>query len=361
MADRDEARYWLALSFIPGLGGATFRRLLSQFGLPDKIFAASAAQLNAVAEAKIAQAIAAGIDQEKLVTALQWLAEPGNHLITLADAEYPKALLETLDSPPFLYVKGRLDLLNQPALAIVGSRQATPQGAKDAEAFAQALSDAGLTIVSGMALGIDAAAHRGGLNGRASSIAVVGTGLDIVYPARNRDLAYQLAAHGAIISEFPLGTPSMAQNFPRRNRIISGLARGVLVVEAALKSGSLITARLAGEQGREVFAIPGAIHSPLAKGCHRLIKQGAKLVESAHDVLEELGWAKLVSAHPSELPSPETAYPDFIKHLGHSPCAIDTLVGHTGLTAERVCAILLELELSGRVASLPGGLYQAIN
>ena len=361
MADRDEARYWLALSFIPGLGGATFRRLLSQFGLPDKIFAAPAAQLSAVAEAKIAHAIGAGVDQEKLAIALKWLTEPGNHLITLADAEYPKALLETLDPPPFLYVKGRLDLLNQPALAIVGSRQATPQGEKDAEAFAHALSDAGLTIVSGMALGIDAAAHRGGLKGRGASVAVVGTGLDIVYPARNRELAYQLAEHGAIISEFPLGTPSMAQNFPRRNRIISGLARGVLVVEAALKSGSIITARLAGEQGREVFAIPGSIHSSLAKGCHRLIKQGAKLVENAQDVLEELGWETSVSAHLSKSPQAETTHPDFIKHLGHSPCAIDTLIGRTGLTAERVCAILLELELSGRVASLPGGLYQAIN
>ena len=361
MAERDEARYWLALSLIPGLGGETFRRLLAQFGLPDKIFAASPAQLSAASDAKIARAISAGMDEEKLAAALTWLDSPGNYLVTLADTEYPQALLETSDPPPFLYVKGRLDLINQPALAIVGSRQATPQGEKDAEAFAQALSDAGLTIVSGMALGIDAAAHRGGLKGRGASVAVVGTGLDIVYPARNRELAYQLAEHGAIISEFPLGTPSMAQNFPRRNRIISGLARGVLVVEAAVQSGSLITARLAGEQGREVFAIPGPIHSSLAKGCHRLIKQGAKLVESAQDVLEELGWETSVSAHLSKPPPPETDHPDFIKHLGHSPCAIDTLVGCTGLTAERVCAILLELELSGRVASLPGGLYQAIN
>jgi DNA processing protein len=361
MADRDEARYWLALSFIPGLGGATFRRLLSHFGLPDKIFAATAAQLSAVSDAKIARAISADIDEEKLDLALTWLALPGNYLVTLADPEYPQALLETLDPPPFLYVKGRLDLINQPALAIVGSRQATPQGEKDAEAFAHALSDAGLTIVSGMALGIDAAAHRGGLKGRGASVAVVGTGLDIVYPARNRELAYQLAERGAIISEFPLGTPSMAQNFPRRNRIISGLARGVLVVEAAVRSGSLITARLAAEQGREVFAIPGPIHSSLAKGCHRLIKQGAKLVESAQDVLEELGWAESVSAHPQEVPKVEKAHPDFMKYLGHSPCGVDALVIRSGLTAERVCAILLELELSGRVASVPGGLYQAIH
>ncbi len=362
MADRDEARFWLALSFIPGLGGETFRRLLSQFGLPDKIFAASPAQLRAVADEKIVRAIHAGVDQEKLSAALEWLAAPGNYLITLADAEYPQALLEVPDPPPFLYVNGRLDLLNLPALAIVGSRQATPQGEKDAAAFARVLSDAGFTIVSGMALGIDAAAHRGGLEGRAASIAVVGTGLDIIYPARNRELAHQLAEQGAIISEFPLGTPSMAQNFPQRNRIISGLARGVLVVEAALKSGSLITARLAGEQGREVFALPGSIHSALAKGCHRLIKQGAKLVESAQDILEDLGYsASSVSEHAHGTAQKEAAYPDFIKQLGHNPCAIDTLVSRTGLTAERVCAILLELELSGRVASLPGGLYQAIN
>ncbi|MBT9613148.1 MAG: DNA-protecting protein DprA [Burkholderiales bacterium] len=361
MAERDEARYWLALSFIPGLGGETFRRLLSQFGPPDKIFCASTAQLSTVVDPPIARAISAGLDADRLAPALDWLTQPGNHLITLADAEYPQALLETPNPPAILYIKGRLDLLNQPALGIVGSRHATPQGARDAEAFAHALSDAGLTIVSGMALGIDASAHRGGLKGAASSIAVVGTGLDIVYPARNRELAHQLAEHGTIISEFPLGTPSKAQNFPRRNRIISGLARGVLVVEAALQSGSLITARLAGEQGREVFAIPGSIHSPLSKGCHRLIKQGAKLVESAQDILEELGWAAPVSTHMRDTPEPDQAYAEFLNHLGHTPTAIDALVRRTGLTSERVCSILLELELNGQVASLPGGLYQAIN
>ena len=361
MAERDEARYWLALSLIPGLGGETFRRLLSTFGPPQHIFAASAAQLRAVCDAKIALAISAGVDDAALATPLQWLSEPGNHLITLADVEYPQALLEIPDPPPFLYVKGRVELLQQTALAIVGSRRATPQGEKDAEAFAKALSDAGFTIISGMALGVDAAAHRGGLQGTASSIAVVGTGLDIVYPARNRDLAHQLALQGAIVSEFALGTPSMAQNFPRRNRIISGLARGVLVVEAALRSGSLITARLAGEQGREVFAIPGSIHSPLAKGSHRLIKQGAKLVESAQDILEELGCSKPVSVCSPEPVSEPSAHQEFFRQLGHHPCAIDALVTRTGLTAERVSAILLELEISGLVASLPGGLYQAIN
>jgi DNA processing protein len=361
MADRDEARYWLALSFIPGLGGETFRRLLAAFGPPENIFSATPAQLGAVCDPKIARAIAAGMDEAALAPALAWLAEPGNHLITLADAEYPQALLQTADPPPFLYVKGRLSLLQQPALALVGSRRATPQGEKDAEAFAGALSEAGFTIVSGLALGIDAAAHRGGLKGAGSSIAVVGTGLDIVYPARNRDLAHQLAQKGAIVSEFALGTPSLAPNFPRRNRIISGLARGVLVVEAALRSGSLITARLAGEQGREVFAMPGSIHSPLAKGCHHLIKQGAKLVESAQDILEELGYSEPVSVCSQEPEAVSGAHQELVNQLGHSPCAIDTLVTRTGLTAERVCAILLELEISGRVASLPGGLYQVID
>ena len=361
MADREEARYWLALNLIPGLGGETFRRLLSALGSPESIFSATPAQLRAVCDTKIAHAISAGVDDEVLAPTLHWLSEPGNHLITLADAEYPQTLLEVPDPPPFLYVKGRVELLQKTALAIVGSRRATPQGEKDAEAFAKALSDAGFTIISGMALGIDAAAHRGGLKGAAASIAVVGTGLDIVYPARNRDLAHQLAQQGAIISEFALGTPSMAQNFPRRNRIISGLARGVLVVEAALRSGSLITARLAGEQGREVFAIPGSIHSPLAKGSHHLIKQGAKLVESAQDILEELGSAAAEGASsPIAAPSPST-HQEFVRQLGHVPCAIDTLVTRTGLTAERVSAILLELEMGGRVASLPGGLYQAIN
>ena len=361
MADRDDARYWLALSLIPGLGGETFRRLLSALGPPENIFSAAPEQLRAVCDAKIARAIGAGVDDQALAPTLQWLCEAGNHLITLGDTEYPRALLEIPDPPPFLYVKGRVELLQQSALAIVGSRRATPQGEKDAEAFAKALADAGFTIISGMALGIDTAAHRGGLRGAASSIAVVGTGLDIVYPARNRDLAHQLAQQGAIISEFALGTPSMAQNFPRRNRIISGLARGVLVVEAALRSGSLISARLAGEQGREVFAIPGSIHSPLAKGCHRLIKQGAKLVESAQDILEELGVNSVSDVQPPKPEAEQTDHHTFVQQLGHSPCAIDTLVARTGLTAERVSAILLELEMGGRVASLPGGLFQAIN
>ncbi|HMJ48947.1 MAG TPA: DNA-processing protein DprA, partial [Burkholderiales bacterium] len=240
----------------------------------------------------------------------------------------------------------------------VGSRNATPQGIANAESFARNLSDAGLTILSGLAVGIDAAAHRGGLKGAASSVAVLGTGLDIVYPARNRDLAHMLADNGALVSEFPLGTPAIASNFPRRNRVISGMARGCLVVEAAVSSGSLITARLALEQGREVFAIPGSIHSPLSKGCHALIKQGAKLAESAQDILEEIGWQKTpetIQAAGTEKASP------LLEHLGFDPCNIDTLCARSQLSPDAVTALLLELELAGRVAALPGGLFQRLH
>lgn len=360
MAERDEALHWVALSLVPGLGGEGYRRLLSAFGPPDRIRAASLAALSAVVERKTAAAILDTAGGDLLKQTREWLEQPGNHVVTLADPEYPQSLLQIPDPPPLLYVKGRRELLNRPALAVVGSRNATVQGKKDARSFAETLSASGLCIVSGLALGIDAAAHEGGLAAPGASIAVVGTGLDIVYPAANRALAHRLAEDGAIVSEFALGTPSMAGNFPRRNRIISGLARGVLVVEAAVRSGSLITARLAGEQGREVFAIPGSIHSALSKGCHRLIKQGAKLVESAQDILEELGWAEAAPAPAPPAAIEAEVEPGLLAHLGHEPCAIDVLVARTGLTAERVSSILLELELAGRVASLPGGLYQAI-
>jgi DNA processing protein len=260
-----------------------------------------------------------------------------------------------------LYVKGRNDLLNLPALAIVGSRNATPQGAALAESFAKALSDAGLTIVSGLALGIDAAAHRGGLAGSARSIAVVGTGLDVVYPARNRALAHELAAAGALVSEFPLGTGPLASNFPRRNRLISGLARGCLVIEAAAQSGSLITARLANEQGREVFAVPGSIHSPLSKGCHLLIKQGAKLVEDARDILEELHMPLPVpAAAASAAARAGTREQALLEHLGFDPCDIDTLSTRSGLSSDVVSSLLTQFEIEGIVAALPGGRYQRV-
>lgn len=351
-----EATLWIALSLIEGLGNQSLRALLGRFGGPEHIYGAPRGELRQFVSDSIAQEIAAGPDAERTASTLEWLQRPGNYLITLADAHYPRALLETPDPPPLLYCKGHPELLNQPALAIVGSRNATPQGEKTAEAFAQALSDHGYCIVSGLALGIDGAAHRGALLGRAGTIAVVGTGLDIVYPARHRQLAHEIAERGAIISEFPLGTPSMAQNFPRRNRIISGLSRGCLVVEANLQSGSLITARLAAEQGREVFAIPGSIHSPVAKGCHQLIKQGAKLVDSIHDILEELGTVSMATQT-----APETTENDpLLVHMGYDPVTTDTLIARSGLTSEALSSMLLVLELEGKVASLPGGRYQRL-
>jgi len=290
-----------------------------------------------------------------------WAAEPGNRIITLADGDYPRALLES-DSPPLLlYVKGRTDLLGRERmLAIVGSRNATRQGEADATAFATALSAAGITIISGLALGIDAAAHRGALAGSGATIAVIGTGADRIYPARNAGLAREIAEHGLILSEFPLGTPPLAANFPRRNRLIAGLAQGCLVVEAAARSGSLITARLAAESGREVFAIPGSIHSPLSKGCHELIRQGAKLVESAQDIAEELRWEAVLSPAKSPLMPADPREAALLAALGHAPCGVDALVERTGLTTESLIAILLSLELAGRVAQLPGGLYQSL-
>ena len=291
--------------------------------------------------------------------ALAWLDEPGNSIVTLADAAYPQSLLRLADPPPLLYVKGRTDLLNRPALAIVGSRTATRQGEADAQAFAATLSAAGLTIVSGLALGIDAAAHRGALTGPGSTVAVIGTGADRIYPARNGALARAIAAGGTVVSEFHLGTPPLPPNFPRRNRLIAGLARGCLVVEAAERSGSLITARLALDCGGEVFAIPGSIHSPLAKGCHRLIKQGAKLVERATDILEELQWEATVAA-----PVGAAAAADddpVLAALGADCCDLDTLAERTGLAAEALLAKLLPLELDGKVAPLPGGRYQRLH
>ena len=355
----NDAADWIALSLVPGLGGEGFRRLLKSFGLPAHILGASHNQLSGIVKAEVARAIADCSSSEAVERTLAWLDSAGNQLVTLADADYPAQLLEIPDPPPLLYLKGRRELLSAASLAVVGSRNATPQGISNAEAFARTLSGAGLAITSGMALGIDAAAHRGGLLGSGSSIAIVGTGLDIIYPARNKAIALGLAKDGAIVSEFPLGTPPIAANFPRRNRIISGLARGCLVIEATLKSGSLITARLAADQGREVFAIPGSIHSPLSKGCHALIKQGAKLVDSAADVLEELHW----QAAPQQNNAVPRSTPDdpLLAALGFDPLAIDTLAERAGLSTAEVSSRLLTLELAGLVASLPGGLYQRLS
>jgi DNA processing protein len=257
-------------------------------------------------------------------------------------------------------VKGRAELLARPSLAIVGSRNATAQGVANAEAFARALSDAGLTIVSGLALGADAAAHRGGLAGASSSVAILGTGADIVYPARNRALAHALAERGVLASEFALGTRPLTENFPRRNRLISGLALGCLVVEAAADSGSLITARLAAEQGREVFAIPGSIHSPLAKGCHQLIKQGAKLVENARDVLEELQIPAPAPAAPPPAAATDARTERLLEVLGEEILDRDTLAARCRLQPAELAALLTQLEIDGDIATLPGGLIQRV-
>ncbi len=360
MPGANDLAAWLRLTLAPGIGGEAQRKLLSAFGPPDQIFSASVATLARTIPLKQAEQLLSHDAQGGIDAVLAWAAEPGNAILTLADAAYPQRLLDAPDPPTVLYVKGSIELLNAPALAIVGSRNATPQGESNAQAFAAALSDAGLTIVSGLALGIDAAAHRGGLRGKGSTIAVIGTGIDRVYPARNQALARDIAAHGAIVSEFPLGTPALKENFPRRNRIISGLALGCLVVEAAERSGSLITARLAGEQGRDVFAIPGSIHSPLSKGCHKLIKQGAKLVDDARDILDELGLATAADNRATALPAPNAETTRLLDCIGFDPCDMDTLALRSGLTAEKLYAILLQLELAGRIASLPGGRFQRI-
>ncbi len=280
-------------------------------------------------------------------------------MIALGDAAYPHALLESPDPPLLLYAIGRLELLHAPALAIVGSRHASVQGRQNASAFAAHLGGAGFTIVSGLALGIDGAAHEGALGSAGSTIAVVATGLDQVYPRRHLALAGRIAAEGLLLSEHPLGTPPLRENFPQRNRIIAGLTRGTLVVEATLQSGSLITARLAVEAGREVFAIPGSIHSPQAKGCHALIKQGAKLVETAQDVLEELGVA--TAPAPASATEPVLERPDpLLDAMGHDPIVLDELIARTGWSAAELAAKLLDLELAGRIERLPGQRFQRI-
>jgi len=357
---------WFQLTLTPGLGAATLRGLLSQFGLPENVLAARRTELLRFASEETLQALNSDAVAKAVERALAWTEQSGNAVVTLADAAYPRLLLETADPPALLYCRGRIELLNRPALALVGSRNATAQGVSNAEQFARSFSSAGLTIVSGLAQGIDAAAHRGGLAGEGSTIAVLGTGVDNVYPRANAPLADDIAAHGLLISEFALGTQALPHNFPRRNRLISGLAQGCLVVEAALGSGSLITARSAAEQGREVFALPGSIHSPLSKGCHALIKSGAKLVESAEDVLSELASFRRTGFASTRSPAGAAAKAGgaeepLLDCMGFDPVDVDSLCARAGLPAERVSADLLRLELAGRVAVLPGGLYQRLN
>lgn len=363
MSVKESLGAWLALSLTRGLGGEGARKLLREFGSPEAVFFAPLRSLRLIVKPEVAAEISLGIRDDVIDPALVWLEDCNNHIVTLADADYPQFLLNIPDPPLLLYVKGRLDLLNNPSLAVVGSRNATPQGLKNAEAFSLSISEAGLCVISGMAHGIDAAAHRGALCGNGSSIAIVGTGLDKVYPAANRELAYALAANGAIVSEFPLGTPPLAPNFPRRNRLISGLSLGCLVVEASLQSGSLITARLALEQGRDVFAIPGSIHAPQSKGCHALLKQGAKLVESARDILEELDGLIAPEGHRrvNSEPDVDNGNSTLLAQMGHDPVGIDALNSRCNLTVGQLSAMLLALELEGHISVLPGGLYQRIH
>lgn len=368
---------WLELCLVKGVGDESIRRLLVAFGSPAAILSASEMALERIVRKSIGKHIKRGAEPARISAALNWLKDPANSIVTLAESDYPAQLLNIQDPPPLLYFKGNRDLLAKPALAIVGSRNATPQGLSNAEAFAESASNAGFCIISGMALGIDAAAHAGGLRGSAASMAVVGTGLDIVYPAKNHQLAHKLAKNGALISELPLGTPAIGRNFPRRNRIISGMSQGCLVVEAALRSGSLITAKQALEQGREVMAIPGSIHSPLSKGCHLLIKEGAKLVENIQDILDELNYpashrcqkkndireniaGKTMQAQIQQFSAvfPSDEGERLLECLGHDVIDIDTLCVRSGLTVESVSAMLLTLELNGYVSCLPGNCYQ---
>ena len=360
---KQDAIFWLGLTQTKGLGNQALLQLLKTFGTPEQIYAASHSALSQVVSGEIATRIIAGPDKERIQVSLDWLANEGNSLITLADNNYPTLLLEISNPPPLLFAKGNLSLLSSPCIAMVGSRSSTPQGDKNAEDFAKALSEQGFTIVSGMALGIDGAAHRGALkakdaHGSGNTIAVVGTGLDIVYPSKHRDLAHEIVKKGLMISEFAIGTPSKPQNFPRRNRIISGLSLGCLVIEANIQSGSLITARLAAEQGREVFAIPGSIHSPVAKGCHLLIKQGAKLVDSTHDIVEELGFYSHNINMPIKAELADTNV--LLACMGYDPVSLDELMVISGLSSELITSELLLLELDGKITKIAGGKYQRL-
>jgi len=370
----DELVHWLNLTLPSGIGPRTQQQLLRAFGQPAAVFAAGLSAVAGIIGIKPAQSLFDGLQndtqQALIARTLAWCQEPGHHIITLADASYPQRLLESSDPPCLLYVNGDPAFLNQPAVGVVGSRNATPQGMENARAFSRVLADAGFTIISGLALGIDAAAHEGALlsdtvsstrHTPSGTIAVIGTGIDRVYPARNKKLAHLITGQGCIISEFPLGTVAAASNFPRRNRLIAGLSQACLVVEAAPASGSLITARLAGELGRDIFAIPGSIHAPQYKGCHALIKQGAKLVECAQDILEELRPEHVPLTPPvAEMTSAKSAHQPLLSALGHDPCTLDQIISRSGLTADAVLAMLTELSLDGVVTNLPGGRYQRL-
>lgn len=353
------ARHWLALLRAPGVGAVKFRQLLERYGEPRALFD----NPNLCDDSRLRGYLRTP-DWGAVERDLEWLVQDNCHLLTLIDEAYPPLLREIADAPPLLFVRGNPGVLACPQLAMVGSRNPSAGGRETAHDFARTLAATGMVITSGLALGIDTASHRAALDGAGHTIAVAGTGLDRVYPASNRELAHAIVdCGGVLVSEFPSGTLPHASNFPRRNRIISGLSLGTLVVEAALRSGSLITARLAVEQGREVFAIPGSIHNPLARGCHQLIRQGAKLVDSAGDILEELApqlYALLAAADDEPRPGADRMELDeeclsLLAAIGHETTSVDLMVERSGLTAEAVSSMLLLLELQGFVEATAGG------
>lgn len=355
---------WLTLLRVPGVGPVTYNLLIREFGAPGRVLRAGRSELQRLGLADEVIASMGKSNLREIEQDLAWSARPGRHILRLDDPEYPKRLLEISSPPPVLFIDGDKHCLSDPQIAIVGSRRPTPAGRKNAHAFASHMARAGLIVTSGLAMGIDGASHEGALEAGGLSIAVAATGLDRVYPARHRELAKRIAAQGALVSEFPTGIPPKAEHFPRRNRLISGLSLGVLVVEAARRSGSLITAGCAAEQGREVFAIPGSIHNPAAKGCHHLIRQGAKLVETADDILEEI--ARQIDPCPPLKPHTEPApikldkeYLALLDSLDYDPISIDEIIERCGLTADIVSSMLIVLELKGLVAAA-GGLYMRL-
>ena len=362
-ADLEKLKAYLLLSRVPGIGARRLGVLYDYYEDVTNILKAPRSEL---LEVGIPEEVVENIKKPKpdeVDKDLEWLEGENNHVVTFDDDIYPLMLREEVSAPPVLYVCGDVALLNQRQIAMVGSRNASAYGKQVAHDFAADFSHNQIVVTSGMALGIDAASHKGALTSEAGTIAVTATGLDRVYPARHKSLAHQIAENGALVSEFPLGTPPRTENFPRRNRIISGMAAATLVVEAAIKSGSLITARYAMEQGREVFAIPGSINNPLSKGCHELIKNGAKLVETAEDIISEIGSLFSVTDKKS-IKKPELnldqEYNDLLECIGYEPTSVDLLVEKTGLTPDAICSMLLILEMEGHVESGAGGIYNRI-
>ncbi len=365
--NRDELAEYIALIGCPGIGPVRFRAIHQALdGRLSELFRLGHAELGRLGLKPEQIEALQQPDQALIDATLEWAeSSPEHFLLGLDDPRYPPLLRELTDAPPLLHARGRIDLLQQPQLAMVGSRNCTPGGARTARDFAGELARHGLVITSGLALGIDAEAHQGALDAGGGSIAVIGTGIDRIYPSRNKALAHRLAEEGLIVSEFPLGMPPGRDNFPRRNRVISGLSRATLVVEATRRSGSLITARCSIEQGRDVFAIPGSIHNPQAKGCHRLIREGAKLVEEVAHILDELApWLEsAIEPEPAAAPAVqggelEPEYQQLLEQMGYDPVTLDQLAERSGLTVAELSSMLLRLELNDLIQTLPGGLYQ---